>query len=79
MQSQKTLPPVVFFTTKPHLLRVLYGITLKTTGGSVYLALSALTSAKLERIGYAQICNKLQEKLEARVISHDITTTSLKK
>ena len=40
MHSQKTLSPVVFFETKQHLLRFLYETTSRTTGGSVYLALS---------------------------------------
>ena len=40
-RAKKPLLPVVFFETKPHLLRFLYGTTSKTTGGSVYLALSA--------------------------------------
>ena len=33
---------MVFIETKPHLLRYLYGTTSKTTGGSVYLALSVV-------------------------------------
>ena len=41
-RAKKTLLSVVFFETKPHLLRFLYGTTSKTTGGSVYLALSVV-------------------------------------
>ena len=60
MQSQKTPFAVVFFETKPHLLRFLYGTTSKTTGGNVYLALTAVMFLLVILFYKFKILKKLQ-------------------
>ena len=45
-RAKKELLPLVFFETEPHLLRFLYETTSKTTGESVFLALSVMSFYK---------------------------------